>query len=123
MSATDKLTKLSLQLDAAKTSLEKLKRKSKQLDEQQSQTREEIHKLQRAIEGERIKELINVEGGVCYATVGRFPKLDNLTGTVLSVGRRYAQVRFENGEVWKISFSNLCRAQNKSFRDIELTFS
>ena len=40
MTATDKLTKLSLQLEAAKTSLEKLKRKSKQLDEQQFQTRD-----------------------------------------------------------------------------------
>jgi hypothetical protein len=120
MTATDKLTKLSLQLEAAKTSLEKLKRKSKQLDEQQFQTREDICKLQRAIEGEKIKELINVENAVCYATVGRIPKLDNLTGTVLSVGRRYAKVRFENGEVWQVGFSSLCRAQNKSTRDIEV---
>jgi hypothetical protein len=65
---------------------------------------------------ERIRLLLNVEGAVCIGSVGEYPKLDHLSGTVVRVGRSYAIVRFENGENWKLLFEDVCRIEDKANR-------
>jgi hypothetical protein len=116
MSATDKLTKLSLQLDTAIDQRAKIYKDAEQLNQLYMKAGAEVRKLEDAIRKERIRLLLNVEGAVCVGSVGLYPKLDYLSGTVLRVGRSYAIVRFENGENWELLFEDICRIEDKANR-------
>jgi hypothetical protein len=123
MSATDKLTKLSLQLEAAKEQRAKIYKDAEQLNQLYMKAGAEVRNLEDAIRKERIRLLLNVEGAVCIGSVGEYPKLDHLSGTVVRVGRSYAIVRFENGENWKLLFEDVCRIEDKANRPRSFRFA
>ncbi len=113
---SSKAEQLQRQLEAAKSELERLDAKAREASKQANQARDEVQGLQDAIHVQQIKDLANVEGAVCIGTIGAIPKLNDLCGTVIRVGRTYAVVRFENGENWKVAFSELCSIEDKAKR-------
>jgi len=116
---SSKAEKLERQLETAKAELQKLEAKVAEAVKQRRQSYDRVDELRRAIHTQQIKDLANVEGAVCIGTVGSTPKLDNLTGTVIKVGRSYAVVRFENGENWKIPFSEVGKVEDMAKRPRE----
>lgn len=120
--ASNKLEKLNQQLESAKAQCEKLEAKSIEAQKQSMAARRQVRELKDAIHAQQIKDLLNVEAAVCIGTVGSAPKLDNLTGTVIKVGRSYAVVRFENGENWKVPYLELCRIEDKANRPRQVGF-
>jgi hypothetical protein len=114
--ASSKVEKLQRQLETAKADMEKLAAKACEASKQANQARGRVDELRDAIHVQQIKDLANVEGAVCIGTTNQVPRLDDLCGTVIKVGRSYAVVRFENGENWKVPFSELCRVEDKAKR-------
>jgi septal ring factor EnvC (AmiA/AmiB activator) len=114
--ASSKVEKLQQQLEAARSELERLEAKVAEAVKQRRQVENRVHELRDAIHVQLIKDLANVEGAVCIGTTNQVPRLDDLCGTVIKVGRSYAVVRFENGENWKVPFSELCRIEDKAKR-------
>jgi multidrug resistance efflux pump len=117
--ASSKVEKLQQQLESAKANFEKLEAKRIEAGKLANAARNQVHDLKGAIHAQQIKDLLNVEAAVCIGTVGSTPKLDNLTGTVIKVGRSYAVVRFENGENWKIPFSEVGKVEDMAKRPRE----
>jgi septal ring factor EnvC (AmiA/AmiB activator) len=114
--ASNKVEKLQQQLEAARSELKGLEAKVAEAVKQRRQVENRVHELRDAIDVQLIKDLANVEGAVCIGTTNQVPRLDDLCGTVIKVGRSYAVVRFENGENWKVPFSELCRIEDKAKR-------
>jgi multidrug resistance efflux pump len=117
--ASSKVEKLQQQLESAKANFEKLEAKRIEAGKLANAARNQVDDLKGAIYAQQIKDLLNVEAAVCIGTVGSTPKLDNLTGTVIKVGRSYAVVRFENGENWKIPFSEVGKVEDMAKRPRE----
>lgn len=120
--ASNKLEKLQRQLEDAKSQCGKLEAKSLEAQKLATAARRQVRELKDAIHAQQIKDLLNVEAAVCIGTIGQNPKLDNLSGTVIKVGRTYAVVRFENGENWKVPYLELCKTEDKAKRPRQYGF-
>jgi hypothetical protein len=113
---SSKVEKLERQLETAKAELQKLEAKVAEAVKQRRQSYDRVDELRRAIHTQQIKDLASVEGAVCIGTINIVPRLDDLCGTVIKVGRSYAVVKFENGENFKVPFDELCRIEDKAKR-------
>jgi len=104
---------MSTELEKLTAQREAIQMRRKRRSEADRKDREELYRLDNAIERATAKSLIGCDVVLNpNASIGHrdLRKLRGMTAQIESVGQKYAHIKFTNGEQWRVCFHNIVAA-------------